>query len=29
MFLPDGLESLPAKLRSGFNRLRGKEKKNA
>jgi branched-chain amino acid transport system permease protein len=29
MFLPDGLESLPAKLRSGFNRLRGKEKMNA
>jgi branched-chain amino acid transport system permease protein len=24
MFLPDGLESLPAKIRSGINRLRGK-----
>lgn len=29
MFLPDGLESLPAKLRSGFNRLRGKKDINA
>jgi branched-chain amino acid transport system permease protein len=29
MFLPDGLESLPAKLRSGFNRLRGKKEINA
>ncbi|MFQ6022657.1 MAG: branched-chain amino acid ABC transporter permease [Acidiferrobacterales bacterium] len=25
MFLPDGLESLPAKIRRGINRLRGKE----